>query len=179
MKEISGRTNNPAFLKNINPTTSPLSQPRLSHQPNISSSTTSSKILGGNMDDLRASNNPRGNTPGNSSTQYSNNSPYSPYAQSGNTSPYNQNGAKSPYSPLSPKAETEVKKKIPTFLEQKTNGGSGMKGSLFMNEMQNGEVSSPMTNKYPRGSEHPSYNSYKPNADSNPGKRAPRMSEQP
>ena len=127
------------------------------------------------MDDLRTSNNARGNTPGNSSTQYSNNSPYSSYGQTGNTSPYNQNGTKTPYSPVSPKNESEVKKKIPTFLEQKTNSGSGMKGSLFMNEMQNGETNSPMANKYP----HPSYNSYKPNNDSNPIKRAPRMSEQP
>ena len=131
------------------------------------------------MDDIRASNNPRGNTPGNSSNQFSNNSPYSPYGQPGNTSPYNHNGNKSPYSPLSPKNDSEIKKKIPTFLEQKTNSGSGMKGSLFMNEMQNGEANSPMTNKYPRVSEHPSFNSYKPNSDSNPGKRAPRMSEQP
>ena len=121
MKEINARTNNPTFLKSISPTPSPLNQPRLSHQANISSSTSSSKILANNVDDLRTSNNARGNTPGNSTGQYSNNSPYSPYGQSGNTSPYNQNGGKSPYSPISPKNESEVKKKIPTFLEQKTN----------------------------------------------------------
>lgn len=103
MKEMNARTNNPAFLKNINQTSSPLNQPRLSHQANISSSTTGSKILGSNIDDLKSSTNGRGNTPVNNSTQYSSNSPYSPYSQAGNTSPYNHNGAKSPYSPISPK----------------------------------------------------------------------------
>ena len=48
-----------------------------------------------------------------------------------------------------------------------------------MNEVQNAQTGSPMTNKYPRGSEYTSYNNFKSNNDQNPGKRAPRMSEQP
>lgn len=155
MKEMNTRANNQPFLKNINPTSSPLNQPRLSHQASLSSSTTGSKILGTNMDEPNTSGSVRGNTPGNSSNQYSSHSPYSPYGQSGNTSPYNQTG-KSPYSPLSPKTD-EVKKKIPTFLEQKNSVSTGMKGSLFMND---GDTSSPLQKQYSRG-DPSSYNAYK------------------
>lgn len=146
----NGKGNNFPFSKTVLPTTSPIAQPRLSHQAPLSSTTTYTKANGSNnVNDGDPTHAQGHSTPNNPAKKYGSNSPYSPYNGSaysggsssqygqpvGTSSPYNPGTNLPQYSPVSPKADIEGKKKIPTFLEQKTSvpATMNMKGSYFMN----------------------------------------------
>ena len=148
MKDI-GKLNNPTLFKSHNNGSSQgnvsptLQHPRVSHQPGSSNGGYEYGKSG--ADDMRNSGNKNG------------------YIIDSNSG----------FSSVSPKADGEYKKKIPTFLEQK----SGLKGSLFMGEATSGESDSPGIHKYQRA-DHANYQQHKTTTDPY-HKRIPRKSEQP